>query len=58
MADSDLDLSAPELVVGTVDINAGAFETFTNEDVTVEAVLASAAVPDLFEAVEIHGQLH
>jgi NTE family protein len=49
---------APELVVGTVDINAGEFETFTNEDVTPEAVLASAAVPNLFEAVEIHGHLH
>jgi NTE family protein len=50
--------TAPELVVGTVDINAGIFETFTNEDVTVEAVLASAAVPNLFEAVEIHGHYH
>jgi NTE family protein len=49
---------APELVVGTVDINAGVFETFTNEEVTVEAVLASAAVPTLFEAVEIHGHYH
>nr|WP_245957279.1 patatin-like phospholipase family protein [Haloplanus rubicundus] len=28
---------APELVVGTVDINGGVFETFTNEDVTPEA---------------------
>jgi len=50
--------TAPELVVGTVDINAGVFETFTNEDVTVEAILASAAVPDLFEAVEINGHYH
>ncbi len=49
---------APELVVGTVDVNAGVFETFTNEEVTVEAVLASAAVPNLFEAVEIGGHLH
>ncbi|MFD1564490.1 patatin-like phospholipase family protein [Haloarchaeobius amylolyticus] len=49
---------APELVIGTVDINAGVFETFVNEDVTVDAVLASAAVPNLFEAVEIHGHLH
>jgi len=48
---------APELVVGTVDVNAGVFETFTNEAVTVEAVLASAAVPNLFQAVEIHGHL-
>jgi NTE family protein len=50
--------AAPELVVGTVNVNEGYFETFTNEDVTVEAVLASAAVPTLFEAVEIHGHLH
>jgi NTE family protein len=49
---------SPELVVGTVNVNAGVFETFTNEDVTVDAVLASAAVPNLFEAVEIHGHLH
>jgi len=48
----------PDLVVGTVDINAGVFETFTNEDVTVDAVLASAAVPNLFEAVKIHGHYH
>jgi len=47
--------SAPELVVGTVDVNAGVFKTFTNEAVTVDAVLASAAVPRLYEAVEIDG---
>ncbi|WP_436925063.1 patatin-like phospholipase family protein [Halosimplex amylolyticum] len=49
---------APELVVGTVDVNAGVFETFVDEEVTVDAVLASAAVPNLFEAVEIHGHYH
>jgi NTE family protein len=52
------DRAVPELVVGTVNINAGAFETFTNEAVTAEAVLASAAVPNLFEAVEIDGHYH
>jgi len=46
----------PELVVGAVDIEAGTFETFTNDDVTVEAVLASAAVPRWFEAVEVDGR--
>lgn len=50
--------NAPELVVGTVDLNAGVFETFVDEAVTVEAVLASAAVPTIFEAVEIHGHYH
>jgi NTE family protein len=49
---------APELVVGTVNVNAGEFETFTNEDVSVDAVLASAAVPSLFEAVKINGHYH
>ena len=48
----------PDLVVGTVNINAGVFETFVNEAVTVEAVLASAAVPTVFEAVEINDHLH
>ncbi len=50
--------TAPELVVGTVNVNAGEFETFTNESVTPEAVLASAAVPNLFEGVLLHGHLH
>jgi len=48
----------PELVIGTVNINAGIFETFTNEEVTPEAVLASAAVPEMFEAVEINDHYH
>ena len=48
----------PELVVGTVNVNAGIFETFVDEDVTVEAILASAAVPNVFEAVEINGHYH
>ena len=48
----------PELVVGTVDVHEGEFDTFVNEDVTPEAVLASAAVPSLFEGVEVDGTLH
>ena len=50
--------TTPELVVGTVDVNGGCFETFTNEGVTTEAILASAAVPTLFRAVEIDGHYH
>ena len=52
------DPERPELVVGTVDVNAGEFETFTNRSVTADAVLASAAVPTLFPAVEIDGHYH
>ena len=50
--------TAPELVVGTVNVDSGEFETFVNEAVTVEAVLASAAVPNLYRAVEIDGHHH
>jgi len=50
--------AAPELVVGTVDVEGGVFETFVDEEVTAEAVLASAAVPDLFRGVRIGGHLH
>jgi len=49
---------APKLVIGTVDVEAGDFETFTDGEVTSEAILASAAIPTLFEAVEIHGHAH
>ena len=48
----------PELVVGTVDVHEGEFDTFVNEAVTPQAVLASAAVPTLFRGVEVDGTLH
>jgi NTE family protein len=50
--------STPRLVVGTVDINGGCFEAFEDEAVTSEVLLASAALPDLFEAVEMNGHWH
>ncbi len=46
------------LLVGTVDVNGGCFEVFSETDLTPDALLASTAVPDLFEAVEIHGHWH
>ena len=52
------DPDSPHLVVGTVNVNAGRFETFEDEHVTVDALLASAAVPTLFRAVEIDGHYH
>jgi NTE family protein len=48
----------PRLAVGTVNVDAGAFETFVDAGVTADAVLASAAIPDTFEGVEIDGHLH
>jgi NTE family protein len=49
---------APGLAVGTVDINEGEFDVFEDGDVTERAVLASTAVPDLYEAVRIDGTYH
>jgi NTE family protein len=49
---------SPRLVVGTVDVNGGCFEAFVDEAVTADVLLASAAVPDLFEAVEMNGHWH
>lgn len=43
-----------DLIVGAADVNEGEFTTFHNEGVTAEAILASAAIPTLFEAVEIN----
>jgi NTE family protein len=54
LADDD----APQLVIGTVDVEAGDFETFTGVEITSEAMLASAAVPTVFEAVDLHGHAH
>ncbi|WP_336362725.1 patatin-like phospholipase family protein [Halalkalicoccus salilacus] len=48
VADADLDL-----IVGAADVTEGEFATFRNGEVTSKAVLASAAIPTLFEAVEI-----
>jgi NTE family protein len=53
-----LDGSSPRLVIGTVDVNGGCFEAFVDADVTTDVLLASAAVPDLFEAVEMDGHWH
>lgn len=45
-----------DLIVGAADVNEGEFTTFHNEEVTAEAILASAAIPTLFEAVEINNR--
>jgi NTE family protein len=52
------DETSPHMVVGSVDITDGDFVTFEDEELRVEHALASAAVPNLFEAVEIDGHYH
>ncbi|MBV0923790.1 patatin-like phospholipase family protein [Halomicroarcula limicola] len=46
---------SPRLLVSAVDVTGGDARIFADGDVTADALLASAAVPLLFEAVEIDG---
>ncbi|MCU0491247.1 MAG: patatin-like phospholipase family protein [Chloroflexaceae bacterium] len=43
----------PHLFVGAVNVLSGCFTVFKNADVTADAVLASAAIPTFFRAVQI-----
>ncbi len=45
--------SSPDLFVGAVDVLSGEFKTFKNNDISVDVILASAALPELFSAVRI-----
>ncbi|AFY79161.1 putative esterase of the alpha-beta hydrolase superfamily [Pleurocapsa sp. PCC 7327] len=48
-----LDESSPVLIVGAVNVLDGRFKVFKNAEITLEAILASAAIPILFRAVRI-----
>jgi NTE family protein len=50
---SQADADLPRLDIGAVDVQRGTFRTFTERDVTHDAVLASAAVPNLFRAAPV-----
>ena len=46
-----LNPSSPMLLVSAVDVLSGCFRVFKNAEVSVNAILASAAIPTLFRAV-------
>jgi len=48
--------SAPVLQIGAVEVLSGEFELFTGDELCVECLLASAAVPELFRAVNVPGR--
>jgi NTE family protein len=52
--------SSPRLLVGAVDVLSGQFKAFDSwkGEISVAALLASAALPDLFKAVEIGPQAY
>jgi len=45
--------SRPTLHIGAVDVLEGSFRAFRDEEIDVETILASSALPTLFRAVEI-----
>jgi NTE family protein len=47
---------APILQIGAVEVLSGHFELFSGEELRVECLLASAAIPELFRAVEVPGR--
>lgn len=47
-----LDGSEPTLLISAIDVLSGEFKIFREDDVSADTVLASAAEPHLFEAVE------
>lgn len=57
---TDFDLlrrpEAPPIFISATDVETGRPRIFTNADLSLEAVLASACLPHLFQAVEIDGR--
>jgi NTE family protein len=47
---------ASALQIGAVEVVTGHFEVFAGEDLTVECLMASAAIPELFRAVTVPGR--
>lgn len=49
---------APSLRVGAIDVLAATYRVFRGEEITVEALLASTAIPELFPVVRANGRLY
>lgn len=53
-------VDAPLLLLGAVDVLSGSFKAFSSHDgeISADAVLASAAIPNLFRSVPVDGSLY
>jgi NTE family protein len=47
---------APILQIGAVEVLSGHFELFTGQELSTDCLLASAAIPELFRAVNVPGR--
>ncbi len=50
--------SSPELIVGTVDVLSGESTVFRNEEISVDTILASAAIPTFLKAEHIGDKIY
>ena len=53
-----IDDTEPGLFLSSIDVCAGTFEVFREGELSADTILASAAEPHLFEAVEIDGRYY
>lgn len=53
-----LDGSEPALLISAIDVLTGEFELFREDDLSPEAIMASAAIPYVFQAVEVDGSYY
>jgi NTE family protein len=55
-----VDAASPTLLLGAGDISEGSFKIFSSArgEISIDSVLASAAIPNLFRAVEIDGHAY
>ncbi|ELY59001.1 patatin-like phospholipase family protein [Natronolimnohabitans innermongolicus] len=53
-----LDGNEPALLISAIDVLSGEFEIFREDDLSPEAILASAAIPFAFRAVEVNGSYY
>ncbi len=49
---------SPHLYVGAVEVLSGTFRVFRDHEISVDAIMASAAIPTLFRAVPLDGGLY
>lgn len=57
---AELGTDAPLLLLGAVDVLSGSFKAFNSHagEISTDAVLASAAIPNLFRSVPVDGHLY